>query len=161
MLLAALLFCLAPALAHADAIEPFDGDCPPGLSRAIRNHAEACVPTACAVDRDCGPGATCEAVFECWADRPFTGGRLPASPDDVRPTVVGACDEGRHCAEGSCSERRQCEPTESTPAWDRAGHRWTETPYVAPPTGCSVGRRGGGGLLLLVAALLLARRTWR
>lgn len=160
MRLAAVLLCVLPALARADAIMPFEGECPPGSGRGIRNHAEACIPTACAGDRDCGEGASCVALFECWADRDFYDGRRP-EPLGTRPTVIGLCDAEHRCAEGECRERRQCEPTGDTPAWDRAGHRWTGETHVAP-SGCSVGRAGSGGLLLLVAALLLAgRRGWR
>jgi hypothetical protein len=154
------LLCLVPALARADAIEPFEGACPPGSGRGIRHHAEVCVPAACAGDRDCGEGAGCVAVFECWADRPEEDGRVVLPTPRLVPTVIGVCDAERRCAEGDCRERRQCEPTEDTPAWDRAEHRWTRRPHEG--SGCSVGR-GGSGLPWALAALLLAlgRRAWR
>jgi hypothetical protein len=161
MRLAVSLLWLLPALAHADSIDPFPGECPPGSGRGIRDHAEACIPAACAGDRDCGEGASCVALFECWADRPHSGGRLADSPTVMRPTVIGLCDEGRHCAEGSCSERRQCEPTRDTEAFDRATHGWTGRPYVAP-SGCSASRASSGGLVVVSAMVLLARRrAWR
>jgi hypothetical protein len=154
------LLCLAPALARADSIEPFEGECPPGSGRGLRHHAEVCIPTACGGDRDCGEGARCVPVFECWADRPEESGReVPATPRLV-PTVVATCDADRRCAEGDCRERRQCEPTDDTPAWNRAEHRWTGRPHEGG--GCSVGGRGTGAAWWLAALMLtLGRRAWR
>jgi hypothetical protein len=155
------LLCLLPALASADEIPPFEGECPPGSGRGIRDHAEACVPSACAGDGDCGEGARCVAVFECWAERAEEEAPVVRPTPRLVPMVVGACDAERRCAEGACRERRQCEPSADTPAWDRAAHRWTGEPHVGP-SGCSAGRSGGGvSWSLAVLLVVVGRRAWR
>lgn len=158
LLLAFALF-FAPRAAHADAIMPFDGACPPGLERAVRDHAEVCSPAVCRSGHDCPEGASCESLFQCWAERPVTSGRLADEAPHVVEMPIGPCAEGHHCSEGVCRERRQCEPTESTAAWDRRERRWTREAYVAS-SGCSVGGRRGGlaPLALLLALSVLLRR---
>jgi hypothetical protein len=150
-----------PATAHADAIMPFDGACPPGLERAIRNHAEVCSPAACRTGRDCPEGSSCETLFECWAERTVSGGRRADEEAHVAEIPIGPCAEGRHCGEGVCRERRQCEPTEATPAWNRSERRWTREAYVAS-SGCSAGAARGGSsapMLMLLALGLVLRKS--
>lgn len=156
-LLAIVLFVM-PGVARADAIMPYDGACPPGLELGISGHAEACIPRVCTSDAQCGSGAACRALHECWAEREVPHQRLAGT--ERRTIVVGACDAQRRCADAdaTCRTRRRCEPTESTPAWDPATRRWTGVSH--PAGGCSVARSGGAAPLafLIAGALVLLRR---
>jgi hypothetical protein len=169
------LFVFVPSLATADAIMPFDGVCPPGLESAISSasHSEVCAPSRCANDAECGRGAACRAVHECWAEGEIVG-RFGQRRRGQR--VVGLCGADQQCAEAgaTCQTRRQCEPTAPTPAWDPAQRRWTGVSHPGPPReepgptvgaaaasapaesgGCSAahGSRGLVPMLLLLAAL--------
>jgi MYXO-CTERM domain-containing protein len=152
-----LAVVMAPTPALADAIAPFDGECPPGLVEGIEGHAEACIPRSCVRDEECGGGAVCRDVPECWAPREWWGGRVRLETPEMRDTVIGACRADGTCEEGRCVTRRQCEPSGSTPAWDPAVRRWTGQPH--PRSACSVGHGGPrpGALALLGLALALAR----
>lgn len=159
-LLFALALSLAPLAARADAIMPFDGECPPGLEHAVRDHAEVCSPAACRTSHDCPRGSSCEVLFQCWAERPVASGRLADAEPRKVEMPVGPCAEGHHCSEGVCRERRQCEPTEATAAWDRRERRWTREAYVAS-CGCSVGAHRGAlpPLALWLALCVMLRRS--
>ena len=156
---------LATSLARADAIEPFEGACPPGLRLGESGHAEVCEAISCTSDAQCGDGAACRPVSECWAPREVSpsDGRLA---DDlvVRDVVIGLCAANGTCAEGRCATRRQCEPTASTEAWDSSGHRWTGQPYHA---GCAIDPSSpgswdaGAGLASLGLGLLVVARRRR
>lgn len=150
-----------PAAVRADAIMPFEGECPPGTERGIQNHSEACIPMACEDDGDCGSGASCVTYCVCMADREFTNdGRVVYAEPRIMNVQVGLCRDGRECAEGEATDRRQCEPDDETPAFDSAGHRWTGEPHPnAGCAGCAIPRsRGAVPLSLLGLALLLWRR---
>lgn len=155
ILLAALALWVVPGAARADAISPFEGECPPGLDRGIAGHAEVCAPRACELDAQCGDGAACREIHECWAEREVSNERVEGT--HRAQIVVGACQGGR-CAEADarCHTRRQCEPTGATPAWDATGRRWTGEPHVAHACGCGVGGRPAAPLGLLGAALAIA-----
>lgn len=158
----AVLLLVLPAIARADAIDPFPGECPPGLRRGISEHSEVCLPTACEGGAACPSGSECRPISECWAPRPYIGGREPAPEGGgprLRDRVIGLCASDGRCAEGRCSTRRQCEPTGSTPAWDPAERRWTGQTHVS--SGCSVGGRPSLVPLALLALALLARRSLR
>ncbi|UJR82385.1 hypothetical protein [Sandaracinus amylolyticus] len=151
-------------VAHADAIMPFDGECPPGLREGISGHAEACIPIACSSDAECGSDAACRDVHECFAPREFTSdGRVVYETPVVRDVVVGACRADRTCAEGECRSRRQCEPTDDTPAWDPRMRRWTGETHRGST--CSVAHGGGSStwiaLVGLVALVTLRARRSR
>ncbi len=151
-----LLLGLASS-ARADAIVPFEGECPPGLQRAIVGHAEACAPIGCEDDRACGPGASCQSLCVCRAEREFTSDGRVMYPQPIRRVVeVGLCDAAGRCAEGDVAHRKQCEPNDATAAFDRARHAWTGRPYE--PSGCSIalGSRSSGAWLSLLAISLLA-----
>lgn len=160
-----LLSALAsPSLALADAIAPFDGECPPGLDRGEQGHAEACIPRACSTDADCGSGAACREIRECWAPRPDWGdGRLPVDEPTMRDMVIGLCAADGTCAEGHCDARRQCEPTAHTDAWDAERRAWTQVPYSRPLFGCSASGAAGSSIVLLVvgAAIVSIRQRRR
>jgi MYXO-CTERM domain-containing protein len=154
--LAVALFVIAvPTIANADAIVPFEGECPPGLVRGMADHAEGCFPRACTSDAECGAGAACREIRECWAPREHWGGRVRLEQPEMRDTMVGLCARDGTCAEGQCRARRQCEPTAPTPAWSPEQRRWTGQPH--PPRGlCSVGvpsSEGDGVLAIAVLAL--------
>lgn len=149
------------SIARADAIMPFEGDCPPGLDRAIASHSEVCRPRACTSDAQCGSGAACREIAECWAPRPFSPSDGREENDEVmRDQVIGLCAAGNACAEGHCETRRQCEPTERTDAWDPAARRWTAEPYRAPSVGCvaSPAHRSWPLAWVAIGAALTARR---
>ncbi|MBX7192023.1 MAG: hypothetical protein K1X94_08195 [Sandaracinaceae bacterium] len=159
-----LALTASSTLARADAIQPFDGECPPGLEETESHHAEICQPIACTSDAQCGARAACRPIAECWAPREFSpsDGRL-ADDTIMRDQVIGLCRADGTCAEGHCETRRQCEPTVNTEAWDPTGRRWTGEPYRS---GCSVGgRRGAPPAALALAALgllaLVRRRRAR
>lgn len=148
------------SLARADAIEPFEGECPPGLDEGISHHAEVCSPRACSTDAQCGAHAACRAIAECWAPRETSPSDGRVADDTVlRDQVIGLCTPAGTCAEGHCATRRQCEPTVSTEAWDPTSRSWTGMPYHS---GCAVtpGARGGaaGWLVLGLALVGLAAR---
>ncbi len=149
------LALLVPTAARADAILPFEGECPPGLDRGIQGHAEGCFPRVCESDAQCGDGAACREVHECWAEREVSNERLEGT--HRAQIVVGACEGGR-CAEAdaTCATRRQCEPTGSTPAWDATERRWTGEAHVAHACGCGVGGRPTVPIGVWATALALA-----
>lgn len=166
-ILSAVLLSLLPCAARADAIAPYDGECPPGLVRGIAGHAEACIPRACERDAQCSAGAACRPVDECWAEREVPRGRLAGT--EMRRVVVGACDAQRRCADAdaTCQTRHQCEPVAPTPAWDRTRRAWTRVSHPRPRgarpapgvIGCGVSRGQGAPLAgLFVLALLALRR---
>lgn len=168
MRLATLLTLLsalsAPSLALADAIAPFDGECPPGLDRGEQGHAEACIPRACTTDADCGSGAACREIRECWAPRPDYGdGRVDLPEPPIRDTVIGRCAADGSCSEGHCDARRQCEPTAQTDAWDPQNRAWTQVPYSRPLFGCSASGAAGSSIALAVglAVIVSSRRRRR
>lgn len=152
------------APASADAIMPFDGACPPGLERAIRDHAEVCSPAACRTSHDCPEGSSCATLFECWASRSVSHDRSADAEPVTMEVPVGPCGDDHHCSEGVCRERRQCEPTDATAAWNRSERRWTREAYVAS-SGCNAGSRtrhvGASTplLALLAFGLLTIRRS--
>jgi hypothetical protein len=160
-----LLLLVVPVLAHADAIIPFEGECPPGSAIGISNHAEACIPKQCESDGDCGSGATCVTLCVCRAEREFTSDGRVVYPEPVRRVVeIGLCAADGTCVEGDVSSRKQCEPEDDTPAWDRASHRWTAQPHRS--TGCAGCDASGGGVgvvlaLGAIAALSIAGRSRR
>jgi hypothetical protein len=160
---------LGLATARADVIVPFEGECPPGLGRGIRNHAEVCVPNPCARDADCGEGAACRGVSHCVSERTVEPPRAGLPRESVQ-VVHGPCAEDGSCAEGRCRTVMRCEPIAPTPAWDPAARRWTGVPHPAPPTprpssswcACGIGapRRGfsrAPALALLVALAVRGR----
>ena len=152
----------AASLARADAIMPFEGGCPPGLRIGISGHAERCLPITCASDGECGRGAVCREVHECFAPRPYHGnGRVYIEEPELRDTVVGACAADRSCAEGTCRTRRQCEPTGATPAWDRGTRRWTGEPHQSASCTVAHGARGSATLCVVLAMLALGWRRSR
>jgi uncharacterized protein (TIGR03382 family) len=149
-----LLVLLVPALAYADAIMPFEGECPPGSEIGVSNHSEACIPKRCEDDGACGAGATCVTLCTCRAEREFTSDGRIVYPEPVRREVeVSLCSPEGACAEGTVSSRKQCEPEDDTPAWDRAAHRWTAQPHRS--TGCAGCDASGGGAGLALAFLAL------
>ncbi|WP_157068925.1 MYXO-CTERM sorting domain-containing protein [Sandaracinus amylolyticus] len=147
-------------VARADAIIPFEGECPPGLRIGVSGHAESCVPIACSSDAECGRGAACREVHECFAPRRFTSdGRVIYDTPVMREVVVGSCGGDRTCAEGECRTRRQCEPTDDTPAWDPRMRRWTGETHRSGT--CSVGHGGGSPAWLALVAMVIALRARR
>ncbi len=141
-ILTALAACALAAPARADVIQPFSGECPPGLGRAVRNRTELCMPRPCLGPRDCGEGASCRNVLECVGQVEHTSGDSVVRTD----AVLGPCGEGGHCAEGTCRPRGQCEPDAPTPAWDATTRAWTGVSHPTPPTpapsaGCCSGHR--------------------
>jgi uncharacterized protein (TIGR03382 family) len=159
----ALLLLALPTFAHADAIMPFDGECPPGSEIGISNHAEACIPKQCESDGDCGSGASCATLCVCRAEREFTSDGRVVYPEPVRRVVeVSLCSDDGACAEGDVASRKQCEPDDDTPAWDRASHRWTAQPHRATGcAGCDASGTGAGGALALCALIALWLRGRR
>jgi hypothetical protein len=157
------LWSVTASVARADAITPFEGDCPPGLVVEISGHAEVCAPRACSTDVQCGARAACREIGECWAPREVSpsGGQIF---DDMvmRDVPIGLCGAGGSCAEGRCATRRQCEPTIATDAWDPAARRWTAEPYHAPLLSCAaaVHRRPFPLALLAIIGALLGT-AWR
>src|SRR5690349_24619596 len=95
----AMLVGAAPASPAADSIDPFPGDCPPGLERGIAGHAEACIPRVCRGNADCGSDATCVSLCTCRAYRAVSEGRLAGTVP--RELEIGFC-----AADGTCSEGR-------------------------------------------------------
>lgn len=130
-----LLLILPAAVAQADAIMPFDGECPPGLRVGVRNHSEACIPRTCVADTDCGAGASCVTLCTCRAPREFRSRGRRLLPEPVTEVVeVGLCDASGACDEGEVAERKQCEPDAATPAFDPRRHVWTgESHPTSPP----------------------------
>lgn len=149
--------------ARADAILPFEGDCPPGLRRGIVNHAEACVPTECGGVGTCPRGSECRELGECWAPRTFEfDGRVRLREPETRDVVVGRCDAMGRCTEGTCRTRRRCEPVGATPAWDPVRREWTRQPHRSG--GCAVASTPvvtGSTLAWLMLALALCRAAVR
>ncbi len=146
--LVALVIALAPAIVRADAIATYRGTCPPGLARTFVGHGSSgCAPRACTGTAQCGEGARCNGLHECWAPRAVSHG-----PDGMtEDTVIGFCARDGTCAEGECRVRRQCEPIAPTPSWDRASHSFTGTPYHASAAGIAA--------VIALAALALVRRA--
>lgn len=157
--LAALL--LVPASASADAIIPFEGDCPPGSDKGIIGHAEGCIPRQCESDGDCGMGASCQRLCVCRAEREVHGnGRVFYDEPRMIEVEVGVCDGSGACAEGEASHRSQCEPDSETPAFDPRTHRWTGQPHEGGCAGCAVPRGAGPASVVpgSLALLLWLRR---
>jgi hypothetical protein len=148
------LLVLLPGAAHADAIMPIDGDCPPGLEKTIRDHAEACVPRSC--EDGCGWGADCNTVPKCFATRPVPVHRFS---QETRPAriVVGLCDAERRCADedARCRDVRQCEPDDPTPAWNARTHEWTGARHESSGL-CAAGRGRGSSLALIAGVIALS-----
>jgi len=130
-----VLAAVSDATARADAIRPFEGECPPGLGRAIRNHAEVCVPNPCIHDRDCGAGAVCRGISNCVSERILEPVREGAPRESIE-VIHGPCAEDGTCPTGRCRTIRRCEPTVETPAWDPRERRWTGRPHpvASPPS---------------------------
>ncbi|MGE0787713.1 MAG: hypothetical protein AB7S26_18705 [Sandaracinaceae bacterium] len=161
--LIALVASLSPALACADAIEPFDGECPPGTDRGIEHHSEACIPRSCEDDGACGSGASCNTLCTCRAMRTLhSDGRVAYDPPREMEVEIALCRPDGTCADGQVASRKQCEPDDETPAFDRERHRWTRVSHPGGCAGCAVprGSRGGAGVvgLALAVALWRARR---
>jgi hypothetical protein len=154
-----ILLLASASTAHADAIAAFEGECPPGLRLGHANHAEVCEPIACESASDCPSGSACNLIHECWAPRPYSGGRMRAA--EVRDTVIGLCATDGTCAEGECLARHQCEPSRQTDAWDPRAHRWTQVPYSRPLFGCATTGRGSALALGALVLAALARRYLR
>ena len=145
-ILALALLSLA-AGARADAVATYRGTCPPGLQRSVVGHGSlGCYPRACTGTPQCGEGARCNPIHECWAPRDVGHGPAGLRQD----TVIGLCARDGTCAEGECQTRRQCEPTAPTPSWDRATHSFTGRPYRASAFGIA--------LAIGIAAIVLVRR---
>src|SRR6185369_17311982 len=66
LLVLALFSLLAPTSARADAIAISPGFCPPGLDHGVQRHSDACTPRPCSTDAECGAGAACHEIAECW-----------------------------------------------------------------------------------------------
>lgn len=150
---------LLASTARADAISPFDGECPPGSQKGVVSHSEACIPLACQSDAQCGAGASCQTICVCNAERELTSDGRVVYPEPIRRVVeVGPCDVRGQCVEGEAAQRKQCEPNEATDAFDRMSHRWTGRPYVHA-SGCSVSRSPATSVgAWVIAALVLVRR---
>ena len=161
IVVACLVFGVA-SVASADAIMPYEGECPPGLEKQIVHHSETCVPIDCGSGRSCPSGSSCETLCVCRAEQEFTSdGRVIYAEPQRRIVEIGLCDASGHCAEGDVGERRQCEPSGETAAFDPAGHRWTRTPYRGGCGGCaSAGAPRGAplGFLAAVAMIAIVRR---
>ena len=149
-------------IAAADAIMPFEGECPPGLELGISGHAEACIPIDCGAGRSCPLGSSCQTLCVCRAEREFTNdGRVVYDEPRRMVVEVGLCDASGACAEGDAAERRQCEPNGATPAFDRPAHRWTGEPHEGGCAGCAVpGPRPGAplGVAAVLALIAFMRR---
>lgn len=161
-LLVALVITSATGVAAADAIMPYEGECPPGLELGITGHAEACIPIQCGAGRSCPSGSRCQTLCVCRAEREFTGDGRVVYDEPRRAVVeVGLCDASGACAEGEVAQRRQCEPSGATEAFDRGTHRWTGEPYTGGGcAGCAVpGPRPGAplGIAALLALLAIVR----
>jgi len=155
-----LLSSLVAPAASADAIEPWEGGCPPGLTLTHGDHVEECSPIPCTSDHDCGSGAACHSIAECWAQRPDYGGRVRIDPPRMVDQVIGLCAADGSCAEGTCATRSQCEPTRDTDAWDRTARRWNQVPYHAPLVSCATTHaRGSISACVLVALAFFVRRS--
>jgi len=158
-----VLVALAPSTAFADAIMPFEGECPPGTRRGISGHAESCIPIVCTSDAQCGSDAECVTLCICMAPRPDYGsGRVEVVDPPIVDTEIGFCTPAGGCAEGRADERRQCEPESSTPAF--ANHRWTGESHsnsgchAAPDAGHASPAAGFALVLLLLATRRRALR---
>lgn len=161
----AISWMTAVSVVHADAINPIEGECPPGLDVAMSGHAEVCSPRACTTDAQCGARAACREIGECWAPREVSPSDGRVFGDSVmRDVPIGLCGAGGACAEGHCATRRQCEPTITTDAWDPVARRWTATPYHAPLVSCAASPANDRSLIALFgmsAALALVCRRRR
>lgn len=162
-ILVAVLVLGVASVASADAIMPYEGECPPGLEKQIVSHSEACVPIDCTSGTSCPSGSSCQTLCVCRADREFTSdGRVIYSEPQHRVVEVGFCDDSGACAEGEVAERRECEPDGATDSFDPAEHRWTRAPYHGGCGGCaSAGASGGAprGLFFTLALLALLARA--
>lgn len=138
----ALLSVEVPSSVRADSIGISTGFCPPGLDHGVRRHSDACTPRPCTSDAECGTGAACHEIAECWTRESTDSldGRVLLPEPVMIDVVQGLCGPDRSCVRGLCATRRQCEPTSSSPAWDAAGQRWTGTFLDSEPGhGCNVG----------------------
>lgn len=162
VLLVVVAITSVTAVAAADAIMPFEGECPPGLERGIRDHSEACIPLVCGDGRRCPMGSSCQTLCVCRAEREFTNdGRVVYDEPRRMVVEVGLCDASGACDEGDVGVRRQCEPGSATPAFDPRAHRWTGEPHTGGCAGCAVpGPRASAppAFIVLLALLALRRR---
>jgi len=163
-----LLVSVTPRLAAADAIGISTGFCPPGLDHRPQQHADACTPRACTSDAECGEGAACHEIAECWTQQASNSinGRVLLPEPIMVDVVLGLCRPDHSCTVGTCSTRRQCEPTSSSAAWDPAQQRWTGTFLDSEPGhGCSASpaRATTPGALFTLSLVLigLTRRRRR
>jgi hypothetical protein len=145
--LVVLVWLASIGVARADAVMPFDGPCPPGLTPSPSHTGGVCTPRQCGpgVRAACPTGSTCRSFGECVAMRTRSW-RTGTYQVEER---VGLCDAQGQCAEGRCNRVHQCEPTAPSRAWDRAAHEWR---------GRHASLMTGSGLAIAIALVAARKR---